>query len=190
MPYINEEYGYEGSLDKPGHGQSADLVRKCHWSIAMAGGYATYGDWSNGTSYFYMGHAGPGKAALQLKHLRSYFEKLPFWELTPHDEFVTSGFCLAKPPEHFVFYFPTGGRITINLESAGGKTLASNWFDPQTGGYVPGPALNAGKNTITCPSSEDWVLYVQPANANGSTGSPSDSTTPDKTFGGRAESRE
>jgi len=189
-PYINEEYGYEGSLDKPGHGQSADLVRKCHWAIAMAGGYATYGDWSNGTSYFYMGHAGPGKAALQLKHLRSYFEKLPFWELTPHDELVTSGFCLAKPPEHFVFYFPTGGRITINLESAGGKTLASNWFDPQTGGYVPGPALNAGKNTITCPSSEDWVLYVQPANANGSTGSPSDSTTPDKTFGGRAESRE
>jgi hypothetical protein len=164
-PYINEEYGYEGSLDKPGHGQSADRVRKCHWAIAMAAGYATYGDWSNGASYFYMGHAGPGKAALQLKHLRSFFEKLPYWELRPHDGLATSGFCLAKTPEHFVFYFPTGGQITINLESAGDEALGANWFDPRTGSYVPGPALYAGENTITCPSSEDWVLYVRPANA-------------------------
>ena len=165
MPYINEEYGYEGSLNQPGHGQSADLVRKCHWSIAMAGGYATYGDWSNGTSYFYMGHPGPGKAALELKHLRSFFEKLPFWELVPHDELATSGFCLAKTPVHFVFYFPTGGQITINLESASDEALGASWFDPRTGGYVPGPALSAGKNAITCPSSEDWVFYVKPANA-------------------------
>ena len=164
-PYINEEYGYEGSLDKPGHGQSADRVRKCHWAIAMAAGYATYGDWSNGASYFYMGHAGPGKAALQLKHLRSFFEKLPYWELMPHDELATSGFCLAKPPEHYVFYFPAADRITINLTSAGDEALGAGWFDPRTGGYVPGPALCAGENTITCPSSEDWVLYVRPANA-------------------------
>jgi hypothetical protein len=131
----------------------------------MAAGYATYGDWSNGTSYFYMGHAGPGKAALQLKHLRSFFEKLPYWELRPHDELATSGFCLAKPPEHYVFYFAAAGRITINLTSAGDEALGASWFDPRTGGYVPGPALYAGENTITCPSSEDWVLYVRPANA-------------------------
>ncbi|HLB73743.1 MAG TPA: putative collagen-binding domain-containing protein, partial [Sedimentisphaerales bacterium] len=149
----------------PGHGQSADLVRKCHWSIAMAGGYATYGDWSNGVSYFYMGHAGPGKAAPQLKLLRSFFEKLPYWELRPHDELANSGFCLAKTPEHFIFYFPIGGPITINLQSANDKKLGSNWFDPRTGGYVAGPALSASENTITCPSSEDWALYVQAANA-------------------------
>jgi hypothetical protein len=53
-PYINEEYGYEGGVDKPGHAQNADWVRRIHWSIAMAGGYATYGDWSDGISYFYM----------------------------------------------------------------------------------------------------------------------------------------
>ena len=52
-PYVNEEYGYEGSIDKPvGHGMNSEWVRRCHWAIAMAGGYATYGDWSNGTSYF------------------------------------------------------------------------------------------------------------------------------------------
>ncbi len=164
MPYINEEYGYEGNLNKPGHGQSADLVRKCHWSIAMAGGYATYGDWSNGTSYFYMGHPGPGKAAQQLKYLPSFFEQLPYWALRPHDELTTSGFCLAKPPNHFIFYFPTGGQITINLESADGTAFGANWFNPRTGSYVPGPGLYEGKNTVTCPSSEDWALYVKPTN--------------------------
>ncbi len=43
-PYINEEYGYEGGVDKPGHAQNSDWVRRTHWSIAMAGGYASYGD--------------------------------------------------------------------------------------------------------------------------------------------------
>ena len=85
-PYVNEEYGYEGARDVPGHAQNADRVRRCHWSIAMAGGYATYGDWSDGVSYFYMGDPGPGKAAAQLKHLRSFFESLPFLEIVPHDE--------------------------------------------------------------------------------------------------------
>jgi len=49
----------------------------------MAGGYATYGDHSGGIAYFYMGVPGSGVAARQLKHVRTFFEALPFRELTP-----------------------------------------------------------------------------------------------------------
>jgi len=160
-PYVNEEYGYEGSFDKPGHGQNADWVRRSHWSIAMAGGYATYGDWSGGVSHFYMGEPGPGKAALQLKHVRSFFEPLPFDELSPHDELTSTGFCLARPPELSVFYFPRGGKAEIRISGAGSGTLSARWYDPRTGQGQAGPTVAGGKNPVAAPDDRDWVLLVR-----------------------------
>jgi hypothetical protein len=160
-PYVNEEYGYEGSFDKPGHGQNADWVRRCHWSIAMAGGYATYGDWSGGVSYFYMGEPGPGKAAAQLKHIRSFFESLPFNELAPHDELTSAGFCLAKPPEHCVFYFPRGGKAEVRLKEGEAGTWTARWYDPRTGQWQAGPAMKGGVSSAAAPDGRDWVLLVQ-----------------------------
>jgi hypothetical protein len=160
-PYVNEEYGYEGARDVPGHSQNADWVRRCHWSIAMAGGYATYGDWSDGVSYFYMGDPGPGKAAAQLRHLRSFFESLPFVEIVPHDELTTAGFCLAKPPQHYVFYLPHGGQAEIRLEAEPGGKPSARWFDPRTGQWQGGPALSGGSNPVVAPDGRDWVLEVQ-----------------------------
>ena len=116
----------------------------CHWSIAMAGGYATYGDWSDGVSYFYMGEPGPGKAALQLKHLRAFFEDLPFAEFEPHDELTSDGFCLAKPREQYIFYFPRSQRAVVKaLVTAiqerlqpplGEAPLAKKLEEPETAG--------------------------------------------------------
>lgn len=165
-PYINEEYGYEGSKDKPvGHGQNSHWVRRCHWAIAMAGGYATYGDWSGGVSYFYMGIPGPGKAAVELKYLRSFFESLPFNEMTPNDSLISQGFCLAKLPETYVFYLPQGGTTEIDLSSANTDRLNTRWFDPRTGKWQNCPPLRKGKNTLIAPTEDDWVLLVRSGRA-------------------------
>lgn len=168
-PYINEEYGYEGrglrnrkgEPNAPGHGQHANRVRQAHWSIAMAGGYATYGDWSNGISYFYFGRPGPGVAAQQLTHLRSFFEALPFQELAPHDEYTTNGFCLAQPPAHYVFYWPSGGSVGIDLGRDVDVGFVAMWYDPRTGQWHDGPAVAAGRNQLSPPGDGDWVLYVR-----------------------------
>jgi len=159
-PYVNEEYGYEGQRDQPGHGQNSDWVRRCHWAIAMAGGYATYGDWSDGVSYYYMGEPGPGQAALQLKHLRAFFEGLPFRELEPQDALIRGGFCLARPPAHYVFYLPRGGTSEVDLGRGPTLHLTARWFDPRTGAWQDGPSLGPGQNTVTAPTAADWVLYV------------------------------
>ncbi|MBW8041359.1 MAG: DUF4038 domain-containing protein [Planctomycetes bacterium] len=160
-PYINEEYGYEENRDKPGHRQNSGWVRRSHWSIAMAAGYATYGDWSNGVSHFYMGEPGRGQAAKQLRHLRTFFESLPFNELTPHDELITRGFCLADPPEYYVFYLPRGGKTEIDLVSIGNNKLSARWFDPRTGEYRTGPDVQKGKTIVTAPPGGDWVLHIR-----------------------------
>ena len=160
-PYVNEEYGYEGEESKPGHGQNADWTRRCHWSIAMAGGYATYGDWSGGVSTFYMGVPGRGRAALQLKHLRAFFEALPYRDLKPADRLTSRGFCLAQPGAHVVLYLPRGGAGELDLSGQGTGRFVARWFDPRTGAWRPGPALRAGANRIQAPSEEDWALHVR-----------------------------
>jgi len=158
-PYVNEEYGYEGTVDKPGHGHHVEWVRKCHWAIALAGGYATYGDWFDGA--FYTGHLGRGRAPAQLRHLRAFFEELPYWELEPHNDLVSEeNFCLAKPGEVYVVYLPNGGTVTVNLTDAAGQ-FSAQWFDPRTGeeGQVQ-PVRGGAERPFTAPSEADWVLLL------------------------------
>jgi len=162
-PYVNEEYGYEGAATKPGHAQNSDWVRRCHWAIAMAGGYATYGDWSGGVSHFYMGEPGPGQAARQLQHLRIFFEALPFATLQSEDALTSAGFCLARKPDVYVFFFPRGGPSEIDLRGLKNDNVRGRWFDPREGRWQDGPALRPGKNTVQTPTLTDWVLLV-PAN--------------------------
>ncbi len=172
-PYVNEEYGYEGRGVRnqkgvpggPGHGQDASRVRRSHWSIAMAGGYATYGDWDNGIAWYYMGEPGTGVGGTQLKHLRAFFEALPFSELEPAGPLVTEGFCLARRPDVYVLYLPRGGQSRIDLTGAR-PPLAARWFDPSTGRWQPGPALRAEPCTVESPSPQDWALLIRGGQAD------------------------
>ena len=159
-PYVNEEYGYEGTLDKPGHGLNTAWVRKCHWSIALAGGYATYGDWFP-EAPFYTGHIGKGKAPAQLRHLRKIFESIPYSLMEPRNDLVGKGaFCLAKPGEIYLVYLPDGGETILRVKPvAQGYTVT--WIDPRTGKDT-GTARESGKKiTLRAPSSADWTAFVR-----------------------------
>ncbi len=158
-PYVNEEYGYEGAADKPGHGQNADWVRRCHWSIALAGGYATYGDWHDAA--FYIGEPGPGKAPRQLKLLRQFFEALPVAEMVPRNELIEGGFCLARPGELYVFYLPRGGQAKLSLPQR--PALSARWFNPRTGQWLDRPGTLSGIVAPSAPDERDWVLLARVA---------------------------
>jgi hypothetical protein len=172
-PYVNEEYGYEGSLDKAAHGMNTDWVRKCHWSIALAGGYGSYGDWTPGTA-FYTGHIGSGKAPAQLCHLRRLFESLPFPLMLPQNELVSGdAFCLAKPKEVYVVYLPNGGETVLNAEPVKEGYMITQ-LNPRTGEKTNSAAAPAsaqasvspqkqgqGEIVLRAPSSDDWAMIVK-----------------------------
>ena len=160
-PYVNEEYGYEGLTDKPvGHGMNSNWIRKCHWAIALAGGYGTYGDWSKGVSYFYMGFPGQGEAPLQLKILKTFFEALPFSRMVPSDNLTNNGYCLALTPDTYVFYLPEGGTAEVDLSGAAKKKLTGKWFNPVTGQWGENVRLKRKIKTVVAPDGNDWVLLV------------------------------
>ena len=159
-PYVNEEYGYEGTLDKSGHGLNTDWVRRCHWSIAMAGGYATYGDWFPESS-FYTGHIGKGKAPAQLRHLRKIFESLPYRLMQSRNDLVDNGaFCLAKPGEVYLVHLPHGGETSLRVESAA-HSYKVTWFDPRTGKRRSQAKVSGEKIALSSPSSNDWAATIK-----------------------------
>jgi hypothetical protein len=159
-PYVNEEYGYEGKLDKPSHGQNTDWVRQCHWSIALAGGYATYGDWTAGTP-FYTGHVGEGKAPNHLRHLRRTFESIPYSQMEPHNELVGQGaFCLAREGQVYLVYLAEAPQTTLRVQTAAqGYTIT--WINPRTGEHISS-VQTADKNILLKASSpQDWAVLVR-----------------------------
>ncbi|MBL8173940.1 MAG: DUF4038 domain-containing protein [Bryobacterales bacterium] len=147
-PYVNEEYGYEGPASEPGHLQNADITRRTHWAIAMAGGYATYGDWSDGVAWFYSGDPGPGVAATQLHHLRAFFEALPFARMMPCSEQAPAAFCLQTPDGRRVYYLPRGGSLSLPFKN-------TRRFDPRTGQW-------SDATLIAAPDRQDWAFLVEP----------------------------
>jgi hypothetical protein len=159
-PYINEEYGYEGVLDEPKHGQNAGWVRKCHWSIALAGGYATYGDWSAETP-FYTGHIGRGKAPTQLRHLRKTFESLPYPTMEPHNELVDKNtLCLAKEGKIYLVYIPDGKETVLRAKPAT-RGYSVMWINPRTGKHTNPQKTSTEKVTLSPPSTDDWAAIIK-----------------------------
>lgn len=158
-PYVNEEYGYEGRGSRSGHEQNADIVRRCHWSIAMAGGYATYGD-SGKRAGYYIGEPDAGVAALQLKHLRSFFERLGRHTLEPDNGRLADGFCMTDGKRHLIGYLPEGKTTAVDLRGLVGP-VSLEWFDPRGGERIPDKLVSKGQAaSLTPPSTADWAFQL------------------------------
>jgi len=167
-PYVNEEYGYEGNADKPGHQMNVNWVRRCHWALALAGGYATYGDWLPHAP-FYLAHIGAGQAPPQLKLLPTFFEQLPYWQMQPANHLVSdNALCLAKPGEAYLIYLPDGGTVQLDLPPPRGtkgtrpQTYLAKWFDPRLGSYnEPFQVQASFRPSLAPPSAGDWALLLR-----------------------------
>ena len=147
-------------LDEPKHGMNTDWVRKCHWSIAMAGGYATYGDWTSG-SPFYTGQVGQGKAPCQLRHLRETFESIPYSLMEPHNELVGKrAFCLADEGNIYLVYLADIKETALNIKPAG-QSCKITWIDPRTGKLTSSIETVKDKIMLHAPSPGDWAVIIR-----------------------------
>jgi hypothetical protein len=103
------------------------------------------------------------KTWIELGGARAFMESLPFWEMRPHNELVTSGqaLCLASPGTAYALYLPTGGNVTIELQANAEYEIA--WWDPSNGlhgQFADGGRIAGGERSFTAPSSGDWALRV------------------------------
>jgi hypothetical protein len=171
IPQTNEEYGYEDHYPHwaaPGS-DSADVLRRTAWEIAMAGAYQTAGEtvrrgtnigadmgggWMNArgddTMTMFLGYG----------HMVDFFTGFEWWKTNPHDELVNNGnYCLANPGKTYAVYIPKGGQASIQLEPGRYRAF---WFSASTGEKIDLPAVDGPSWTSPEPPDQnDWALLLQ-----------------------------
>ena len=175
IPQVNEEYGYEDHypLWSPSYpdGASADANRRAAWEMAMAGTYQTTGEtakrgtgvWPDTGGGWVNGRGDDSMVMLKgYAHMVDFFTSFEWWKTEPHDELVTDGaFCLAGPGKLYAVYLPTGGTVTLRLESG---RYQGRWFNARNGKSfdlqeASGPEWTSPK----APDSGDWALLLKRA---------------------------
>lgn len=172
IPQTNEEYGYEDHYPlwapKP-PGDSADVLRRVAWDIALAGAYGTTGEsarrgvniWPDTGGGWINGRGDDSMVMLRgYANLVDFFTSFEWWKADPHDELVNKGaYCLAEPGRCYAIYLPRGGKATVRLEEGRYRV---HWFNPRRGETKALPAV-AGP-TWTSPESPDrgdWALLLR-----------------------------
>ncbi len=100
-------------------------------------------------------------------YARMMMDTLHLENLTPRTDLSTSRYCLTDNNNEFVFYFPEGGKGTVDLRNARGN-FSVQWFFP-----VLGTSLEAGRSiaagdykVFEVPFTGDAVLVLKKINNN------------------------
>jgi hypothetical protein len=166
IPQTNEEYGYEDHYPNwapAPPADSAEVLRKTAWDIAMAGAYGTAGEsarrgtniWPNTGGGWINGRGDDTMVMLRgYARIVDFFTSFEYWKTEPHDELVNHGaYCLAKPGEVYAVYLPNGGDVTVKL--AAGEYRA-RWYSAFTGETAPLADVVRGP-AWTSPKSPFWL---------------------------------
>ena len=101
----------------------------------------------------------------QCKIALDYFNTLPFIEMDPADELLsTEDYCFAKKGEKYVVYLRFGGGTTLDLAGVNGE-FEGKWFNPRTGNFHKRSfKITGGKKVdLSAPKKEndrDWVIEL------------------------------
>jgi PKD repeat protein len=152
-PIVNAEAGYDGLWE-----HDRERVRQEAWTVICSGGagytYGAHGIWNwqkSAEPFWYNVIDLP--SSHDMTRLAEFFAGGYWSELSPRDDLVSSGHCLAVPGQRYVIYLKTGGPTTVTGLSGG---ITASWYNPRTG---TSQAAGSGPN-FQAPDSNDWVLSI------------------------------
>ncbi len=98
---------------------------------------------------------------------------IPFWQMAPDNDLVSSGWATATPGSVYLIYLRDGGSTDLDLSGQSGS-FDVQWFDPRNdrpllSGSVTSVA-GGGSVSLGAPpdaSSDDWVILVRAAGGGG-----------------------
>jgi hypothetical protein len=98
-----------------------------------------------------------------VKRVWDFFASIPFYEMSPRQDLVSTGYCLAAAGQRYLVYLPS--RVTVNLSVTNGSyevlwINAQNPADRRAGGTT-----TSGQNLAPPVDGDDWLLYLKRSDA-------------------------
>ena len=146
------------NIDEFGNGVSdPNLLRRMCWIIITSGGNFHIEDCTR--------ESRPFDACENIRQFRVQ-SKWDFIHSAPNKKLVISGngYCMANPGKEYVFYFPKGGKVKLDL--APGKNYVARWYDTISDTFQDPKELKnvSGEAALETPDDGDWALYVSVEN--------------------------
>jgi hypothetical protein len=96
-----------------------------------------------------------------------YFETVPFYRMSPRQDVVTSGFCLAEEGREYLVYLPTGGAVSVKVEPARPGGYAVKWVNARDTKDVRDGGVTAAGENLRAPDGHDWLLRLTAKTSGG-----------------------
>ncbi len=185
-PFLESEANYEAFRNERIHVDAA-AVRRSAYTAIQAGSFGfTYG--AQGLYGGVLRREAPGPTArwgpvltweeglalpggAQMQHLRTCYESVAWWKLTPRPTAVVPACDIltkAEGDQTFLLYFLAGGKVPPGArlkDVDDGGIYAAEWFDPRTGrvhSTVEKLAATAdGLKLPERPDHRDWMLILK-----------------------------
>lgn len=87
-----------------------------------------------------------------------FFETIPFYRMSPCQDLVTNGFCLADEGQQYLVYLPSGGTVDVDVTDGHYEAEwinAKNTSDRRSGGET-----KYGQDLAAPVDGDDWLLYL------------------------------
>jgi hypothetical protein len=154
-----------------GRDYTDDEVRKNAYVINMSAAALNFADNRGDSSTGFSGTLKPeDRAAARhdiIKRVWDYFETVPFYRMSPRQDVVTSGFCLAEEGREYLVYLPTGGAVSVKVEPARQGGYAVKWVNARDTKDVRDGGVTAAGENLRAPDGHDWLLRLTAKTSGG-----------------------
>jgi hypothetical protein len=101
-----------------------------------------------------------------IRSVRKVAEEMDFFNGKPITEVFdereeNEAYCSGIPGKEYMFYFPDGGEVTVNLVLSG-KSGNVRWMPVTGSDWVEGGTIEAGNAVdLICPGQGNWIALIQ-----------------------------
>jgi hypothetical protein len=144
-----------------GRDYTDDDIRKNAYVITMSAAALNFADNRGDSSTGFSGTLKPeDRAAARheiIKRVWDYFETTPFYRLSPRQDLVTNGFCLAEEGREYLVYLEAGGAVKVKVKPG---RYAVKWVNARdTKDTRDGGVTTTGEG-LEAPDGNDWLLRL------------------------------
>jgi hypothetical protein len=144
-----------------GRDYSDDDIRKNAYVINLSAAALNFADNKGDSS---TGFSGTLKLSdrVQVRHdiikkVWDFFETIQFYRLSPRQDLVSNGFCLAEEGREYLVYLEEGGSVNVQLKPG---RYAVRWINARATHEIrTGGVTTTGAN-LTAPDTGDWLLRL------------------------------
>ncbi|MDF2962834.1 MAG: hypothetical protein K0S39_4569 [Paenibacillus sp.] len=159
-PLYAQETLWPGNIH--GHPKYTDEdIRKNAFVATMSAAAINYADHNGDSSSGFSGSLDPEDAVVSrhqiIKHIWDFFETVEFYRMSPHQNVVDKGYCLAEIGKQYLVYLESGGSVNIDVVEG---IYSVEWINARdTSDRRTGERTWAGQN-LQAPDQNDWLVYL------------------------------